>query len=107
MTNTILLSREGGESLSDQIVRSVAARIDDRVLRAGTRMPSIRHFATSHGVSPFTVVGAYDKLVARGYLESRRGAGFFIRDRAPLQAPQAAHREAGLEQPEGTHGLDV
>ena len=107
MTNTILLSREGGESLSDQIVRSVAARIDDRVLRAGARMPSIRQFATAHGVSPFTVVGAYDKLVARGYLESRRGAGFFIRDRAPLQAPQAAAREPGLAQPEGTQGLDV
>jgi len=107
MTNTILLSREGGESLSDQIVRSVAARIDDRVLRAGARMPSIRQFANSHGVSPFTVVGAYDKLVARGYLESRRGAGFFIRDRAPLQAPQPAAREPGLAQPEGTQGLDV
>ena len=92
MTNTILLSREGGESLGDQIVRSVAARIEDRVLRAGTRMPSIRRFAAAHSVSPFTVVGAYDKLVARGYLESRRGAGFFIRDRLPLQAPQAAAR---------------
>ena len=89
MTNTILLTRDGGESLIDQIVRSVAARIDDRVLRAGARMPSIRQFAATQGVSPFTVVGAYDKLVARGYLESRRGAGFFIRDRAPLQVPSA------------------
>lgn len=104
MTNTILLSREGGESLSDQIVRSVASRIDDRVLRAGTRMPSIRQFATNNGVSPFTVVGAYDKLVARGYLESRRGAGFFIRDRAPLQAPQPA---ATLAPPDNSHSLDV
>lgn len=98
MTNTPsqhLLSRESGEALPDQIVRSIAARIDDRQLRAGARMPSIRSFAASHGVSPFTVVAGYDKLVAQGYLESRRGAGFFVRERSVLnasikQAPTAA-----------------
>lgn len=79
-----LLLRESGETLIDQIVRSVAARIDDRVLRGGARMPSIRAFAASHGVSAFTVVAAYDKLVATGYLESRRGAGFFVRERPAM-----------------------
>ena len=82
-----LLSRESGESLIDQIVRSVAARIDDKLLRGGARMPSIRQFAASHGVSCFTVVAGYDKLVAKGYLESRRGAGFYVRERSPLNAP--------------------
>ena len=89
MTNTPmlhLLSRESGEALPDQIVRSIAARIDDRQLRAGARMPSIRSFAASCGVSPFTVVAGYDKLVAQGYLESRRGAGFFVRERSVLNA---------------------
>ena len=81
-----LLSRESGESLIDQIVRSVAARIDDKLLRSGARMPSIRQFAAVHGVSAFTVVAGYDKLVARGYLESRRGAGFFVRERSPMNA---------------------
>ena len=47
-------------------------------------MPSIRQFAAAHAVSCFTVVASYDKLVARGYLESRRGAGFFVRERSPL-----------------------
>ncbi|NVD97143.1 PLP-dependent aminotransferase family protein [Massilia sp. BJB1822] len=104
-----LLSRDSGESLIDQIVRTVTARIDDRLLRAGARMPSIRQFAAANGVSAFTVVAAYDKLVARGYLESRRGAGFFIRERAPLNAPGTADAEAmnfsaGM-QPGG--GMDV
>jgi len=107
MTNTTspvgLLSRDGGEPLTDQIVRSVVARIDERLLRAGGRMPSIRAFATSHGVSPFTVVAAYDKLVARGYLESRRGAGFFIRARGPATASATA--DAPIEPAE--QGLDV
>lgn len=91
-----LLSRESGEPLADQIVRSVAARIDDKVLRSGARMPSIRAFAQAHGVSPFTVVASYDRLVARGYLESRRGAGFYVRERAAASmraAPAAALRQ--------------
>ena len=81
-----LLSRESGETLIDQIVRSVVARIEDKLLRSGARMPSIRQFAASHGVSAFTVVAAFDRLVALGYLESRRGAGFFVRERSPLNA---------------------
>ncbi|HEX2530010.1 MAG TPA: PLP-dependent aminotransferase family protein, partial [Burkholderiaceae bacterium] len=40
-----VLSREAGESLVDQIVRSIEARIDDKLLRTGIRMPSIRQFA--------------------------------------------------------------
>jgi DNA-binding transcriptional MocR family regulator len=95
-----LLSRESGESLIDQIVRSVAARIDDRVLRGGARMPSIRQFAASHGVSCFTVVAGYDKLVARGYLESRRGAGFYVRERpSTLSSLSSPRGEEGGRRP--------
>ena len=79
-----LLVRGDGESLMDQIVRSIRVRIDDKLLRGGSRMPSIRRLATTLGVSAFTVVASYDKLVAQGYLESRRGAGFFVRERSPL-----------------------
>lgn len=100
------LSRAAGESLTDQIVRTVAARIDERELRSGSRMPSIRRFADSHGVSPFTVVAAYDKLVARGYLESRRGAGFFIRERTLAGRPPSAAASASAPEPVG-QSLDV
>lgn len=34
--------------------------------------------ALQAGVSRFTVVEAYDRLVARGLVQSRRGAGFFV-----------------------------
>jgi DNA-binding transcriptional MocR family regulator len=81
-----VLSRDAGASLVEQIVRSIEARIDDKLLRSGTRMPSIREFADTHSVSRFTVVEAYDRLVAKGFLESRRGSGFFVRERAPLIA---------------------
>jgi DNA-binding transcriptional MocR family regulator len=107
MTNTPtvhLLSRDSGEPLADQIVNAIAARIDDKQLRAGARMPSIRKYAATHGVSAFTVVAAYDRLVAQGYLESRRGAGFFVRERSALNAALATARtEVALE----TRTLDV
>jgi len=92
MTNTptFVLTRGPGAALADQIVCAVAARVDDRLLPAGARMPSIRQFAASHGVSAFTVVASYDRLVAQGYLESRRGAGFFVRARQPVAATPVA-----------------
>jgi DNA-binding transcriptional MocR family regulator len=99
-----LLSRESGETLIDQIVRSVAARIDDRLLRGGARMPSIRAFAAAHGVSAFTVVASYDKLVATGYLESRRGAGFFVREKASMELLAADGRHAAPRDGAGPGG---
>lgn len=41
-------------------------------------MPSIRSLATSMGVSPSTVVEAYDRLAAEGLVRARRGSGFYI-----------------------------
>ncbi len=71
-------------TLVEQIVSAFQARIEQGMLRAGSRLPSIRQFATEQKVSRFTVVEAYDRLVARGYVESRRGSGFFVRARQPV-----------------------
>jgi len=81
--------------LADQIVTCIKRQIDDRLLRPGTRLPSIRGFAESHNVSRFTVVEAYDRLVAMGYLQSRRGAGFYTapaRVEASQPAPSTDHK---------------
>ena len=66
----------------EQIEQSVAEAIEQGICAPGTRLPSIRQQAALVGVSPFTVVDAYDRLVARGLIESRRGSGFFVRQRA-------------------------
>ena len=71
------LTVDGHRPLADQIVAGIKRQIDDRHLRPGTRLPSIRAFAANYSVSRFTVVEAYDRLVAMGYLQSRRGAGFY------------------------------
>lgn len=76
----INLNRDDPYPLVDQIVEGIQRHVEDRLLRPGSKLPSIREFAAQHEVSRFTVVEAYDRLVATGYLRSRRGAGFFTTD---------------------------
>jgi len=57
-------------------------------------MQSIRQFADQHGVSRFTVVEAYDRLVAKGFLESRRGSGFYVREQSPVAVGRRSRRDA-------------
>ena len=97
-TNPPLLVRDSAESLVEQIVRSVGLRIDDKLLRTGARMPSIRQFSDLHDVSRFTVVEAYDRLVAKGYLESRRGSGFYVRERHAMSSA-GRHPDASAATP--------
>ena len=68
-------------TLVEQLVQWARRRIEERVFRPGMRMPSIRKLALDKGVSRFTVVEAYERLVAQGFLESRRGSGFYVRER--------------------------
>src|SRR5258706_14982400 len=67
--------------LVSQIVDGFRRMVADQSLKPGTKLPSIRAFAASHGVSVFTVVEAYDRLVAQGWLVSRANAGFFVKRR--------------------------
>jgi DNA-binding transcriptional MocR family regulator len=101
-------------TLVDQIVAGISRQIEGRCLRPGTRLPSIRKLAESYGISRFTAVEAYDRLVAQGYLEARRGAGFFTasaREERARHAPSEGQKHNEelvwlvrrlLEAPEGT-----
>jgi DNA-binding transcriptional MocR family regulator len=83
---SVAVSQTSGQPLTDQIVAGIKRQIDDRHLRPGAKLPSIRNFAESYNISRFTVVAAYDRLVAMGYLQSRRGAGFYAAA-GPLSMP--------------------
>jgi DNA-binding transcriptional MocR family regulator len=74
-------------SLVDQIVAAISAMVNRRELRVGTKMPSVRQFAKCNGVSTFTVVESYDRLLQLGLLSSRRGSGFFVA-RSTQHVPQ-------------------
>lgn len=75
-----MLTRTPRRSLTDQLADRFAERIRGRLLAAGARMPSVRECARQQGVSPSTVVAAYDQLLAQGLIEARRQRGFYVRD---------------------------
>ncbi|UOA16515.1 2-aminoadipate transaminase (plasmid) [Sulfitobacter dubius] len=62
----------------DTIVQILTDRIANDDLKAGERLPSIRAAAQDHSVSKNTIVEAYDRLVARGLIAARQGAGFTV-----------------------------
>ncbi|MBT0569845.1 PLP-dependent aminotransferase family protein [Curvibacter sp. CHRR-16] len=74
------LVKAAGQSLVEQLAATLAQRIRDRLLPPGTRLPSVRQCAQQQGVSPSTVVAAYDLLLAQGLVEALRNRGFFVRN---------------------------
>jgi len=91
------LSRDASTPLAQQLALRFAERIQQRLLLPGARLPSVRECARHHGVSPYTVVAAYDQLLASGMLEARKQRGFFVRDLrdARPHAKQPAPSPAG------------
>ena len=67
-------------SLTEQLSARFAQRIRNRLLAPGARLPSVRQCAQQNGVSPSTVVAAYDQLLAQGLVEARKNRGFFVRE---------------------------
>ena len=86
-----VLARSASQTLAEQLAGHYAARIRQRLLLPGARLPSVRESARRHRVSPSTVVAAYDQLLAQGLVEAKRQRGFFVRDGDTL-----APRPAGL-----------
>ena len=63
---------------TEALMSAVRIKIANRVLAPGDRLPSVRRFAETMGVSPSTVVEAYDRLTAEGIIRARRGSGFYV-----------------------------
>lgn len=78
-----MLMKTTSQSLTEQLVTRFAERIRTRLLGPGARLPSVRQCAQQQGVSPSTVVAAYDQLLAQGLVEARKNRGFFVRELAP------------------------
>ncbi|MBK3733719.1 aminotransferase class I/II-fold pyridoxal phosphate-dependent enzyme [Azospirillum brasilense] len=66
-----------------EVMDAIRQRMADRRLSPGERLPSIRRFAAAMGVSPSTVVEAYDRLAADGVIRSRPGSGFYVSGALP------------------------
>jgi DNA-binding transcriptional MocR family regulator len=91
--HTESLARRTAVPLAEQLAARYAERIEQRLLAPGARLPSVREAARRHGLSPSTVVAAYDQLQARGLVEAQRQRGFFVREPRPDMAARRATDE--------------
>ncbi|UDF31856.1 UNVERIFIED_ORG: PLP-dependent aminotransferase family protein (plasmid) [Roseateles sp. XES5] len=87
----------GGRTL--EVMAAIRDRIAARALAPGDRLPSIRRFATTMGVSPSTVVEAYDRLAAEGLIRAQRGSGFYVANSAqpPLKLAAETPRAQAVD----------
>jgi GntR family transcriptional regulator/MocR family aminotransferase len=80
------LDARAATPLYEQIYAAIRDQIVRGELRPGTRLGSSRTLAAEYGLSRFTIVTALDRLVAEGYVTTRRNAGSFVATELPEQS---------------------
>ena len=89
----LLLQRDSAEPLFVQLCEQIRQRIISGQLGTRLRLPPSRILATELAVSRSTVVTAYEQLVAEGYIEGRRGSGYFVRELTGMEYPRQQTRK--------------
>lgn len=82
-TVALMLNVNTGRPLQAQLFEQVRAMIIEGQLSSGTPLPATRALSEQLGVSRNTVVLAYDRLLAEGYIESKRSIGTFVSEAIP------------------------
>ena len=73
------LSKNSAASLRDQLATQLMLGVVSEELKTGERLPSVRELARRCHIHSNTVSAAYRDLVARGWLEFRKGSGVYVR----------------------------
>ena len=91
---TYELKKSPGVPLYEALYRCIRGDILSGKLASGAKLPSKRALAQNLEVSKITVEGAYDQLLAEGYIRSMEKVGYFVEeiDRLP-PAPVPAVQE--------------
>lgn len=68
------------------VAQELGGMIHGGTLRFGEKLPSVRELCQTRGVSPATVLHAYDTLVTEGLIESRPRSGYYVLRKRPPAA---------------------
>jgi 2-aminoadipate transaminase len=82
------LDREGGVSLTQQLVDLFSDAIDAGRLSPGEKLPPTRALAGDAGVNHLTAARAYRRLAELGYVSASVGRGTFVRTLAPAKSEE-------------------
>lgn len=72
----------------DEVINRIEDSIQKEVYKPGQRLLSVRMAAIEYGLSKNSIVEVYDRLVAKGLIFSRPGAGYYV-----SQKSQIIHRK--------------
>ena len=61
-----------------QIIYSITEDINYGVLKCGDQLPSVRSLSSECDINPNTVLKAYEQLIKEGYVEARKGKGYYV-----------------------------
>ena len=88
---TYELKKAPGLPLYEALYRCIREDILTGKLPAGIKLPSKRALAANLEVSKITVEGAYNQLLAEGYIQSREKIGYFVEDLEQLAPPASIY----------------
>jgi DNA-binding transcriptional MocR family regulator len=74
-------------SNAGKVIADLRSQIASGAFSAGERLPSIRRLVAHTGYSKSSIVEAFERLVASGEVEARRGSGYYV-IRAPGEPSQ-------------------
>lgn len=83
---------------TSRIVQALSARITTAA--PGSRLPSTRSLVAEYSVSPGTVQKALRTLTSQGLVETRPGAGTFVRSVRPVKAHDYGWQTSALRSPQ-------
>lgn len=98
------LSERGAVSLYEYLYQQIRDDILSGSITAGEHLPSKRGLAQHLGISVITVEGAYDQLVAEGFVRSLPRRGYFANE-LPRTASTSLLKDAGDRDAVGAAGL--
>jgi len=101
----IAVDRKGDKPLHRQIYDTFRAMILDRRLQPGQQIPSSRALADELRISRIPVLGAYAQLLAEGYIESRSGAGTYVKSSLAEQFVDVRPAVAGAAKDAGSDAI--
>lgn len=78
-----------------QMVAAIVAAIENQEIQIGDKLPSIRELSARLKINPNTTAKVYRELELRGFLESRAGAGCFVRPQS--EAAAAAEKRERMQ----------
>ncbi|MCW8132747.1 MAG: PLP-dependent aminotransferase family protein [Planctomycetota bacterium] len=86
-SDATMASNRPADSSTEPLHRQLYTRLREdilaRRLAPGSKLPSTRALAQDLRLSRNTVLGAYDQLLAEGYLECRQGSGTYVAQALP------------------------